>query len=114
MAAASRLAVDDAAGVHMAWCDSVHIDVKGIDLVGDASGEVTAATGSYHVADSEPWGWRIELKPQGTDGFRLRMFNILPSTVGGMEGLAVQADYTRACVVAAQAYGVREHPRLRG
>lgn len=70
-----------------------------MDLVGDGSGaaaEVLAATGPWGVAGSEPWGWRIELHPQGSEGFQLRMYNILPASMGGIEALAVQADYTRA------------------
>lgn len=90
------LAVDETEGVHMAWCDSFHMDTKIMDLVGNGSGKVIAATGSYQVADSEPWGWRIELEPQGRDAFQLRMYNILPSSMGGMEALGVKADYTRA------------------
>ena len=89
------LAIDEAEGVHMAWCDSFHLDAKIMDLVGDGSGEFITATGSYRLPDSEPWGWRIELEPRGADALQLRMYNILPESMGGLEALAVQTDYTR-------------------
>lgn len=89
------LAIDDVEGVHMAWCDSFHMGEKIMDLFGDADGEVVAAAGAYGAPDAEPWGWRIELEPVGIDGFRMRMYNILPTSMGATEGLAVQADYTR-------------------
>lgn len=90
------LAVDDAEGVHMAWCDSFHMDAKIMDLAGDGNDEVIAATCSYQLPDSEPWRWRIELGSHGTDGLQLRMYNILPASMGGIEALAVQGDYIRA------------------
>ncbi len=80
----------------MAWCDSFHMDANILDLVGDGSGELLAASGSWQIPDSEPWGWRIELEPQGADGFQLCTYNILPSSMGGIEALAVQGDYSRA------------------
>ena len=90
------LSIDDAEGVHMAWCDSFHMDAKIMNLIGDGSGEAIAATGSWQIADSEPWGWRIELEPQGLNAFQMRMYIILPESMGGVEGLGVQGDYTRA------------------
>lgn len=90
------LSADAVEGVHMAWCDSFHLDTKIMDLVGRGCGELIAATGSYRIPDSEPWGWRIELEPRGADAFQLRMYNILPVSMGGMEALAVRGDYTRA------------------
>lgn len=89
------LAIDDAEGVHMPWCDSFHMDAKTMVHVGDRSGEVIAATGSYRAPDSKPWGWRIEVEPRGTDALQLRMCSILPRSMGGMEALAVQADHHR-------------------
>lgn len=81
-------------GVHMAWCDSFHMDAGILDLVGEGGGTI-AARGTWGPPD-EPWGWRIELAPGGADRFEVRMFNILPASMGGMEALAVQADYARA------------------
>jgi hypothetical protein len=91
------LAQDDTEGVQMAWCDSYHMGTKIMDLAGGEAGdEMVAATGSYQFPDTEPWGWRIELEPRGTQGFQLRMFNLLPSSMGGIEALAVRGDYMRA------------------
>jgi hypothetical protein len=83
-------------GVHMSWCDSFHMDTKIMELTGDGRAAAVAATGSWQVEGSEPWGWRIELEPRGRDALQMRMYNILPAGMGGAEMLAVQADYTRA------------------
>lgn len=91
------VAVDDATGdVQMAWCDSFHMDAKLLILSGTMNGQVVAATGAYTIPGSEAWGWRIELEPQGASAFQMRMFNILPVSMGGVEALAVQADYVRS------------------
>lgn len=82
-------------GVHMAWCDSFHTGAGIMDFRGEAEIEPIEARGTYGPAD-EPWGWRIELAPSGADRFALRMYNILPASMGRTEALAVQADYTRA------------------
>lgn len=90
------LAVNATEGVHMAWCDSFHTAADIMDLLGESTGPALTATGSYSIPGSEPWGWRIEVEPQGARRFQLRMYNILPASMGGIEALAVQADYTRA------------------
>lgn len=90
------VSVDETEGVHMAWCDSFHMSTKLMDLQGAAvRGPVVAAVGTYSLPEGEPWGWRIEIEAQAA-GFQLRMFNILPASMGGLEALAVQSDYTRA------------------
>jgi len=90
------VAPDDTEGMHMVWCDSFHMDASIMDLVGAAAGEAITAAGSYRLGDAEAWGWRIELEPRGDDAFQLRMYNILPESMGSAEALAVQADYSRA------------------
>ncbi|GMU41933.1 MAG: hypothetical protein AMXMBFR23_27990 [Chloroflexota bacterium] len=89
------IAASEVGGVQMAWCDSFHMDRDLMTLHGDGSGGLVAASGTYRVADSEPWGWRIEVEPQPGDGLQMRMFNILPASMGGLEAPAVQADYRR-------------------
>ncbi len=83
-------------GVHMAWCDSFHTDSDIMDLVGDGSADVVAASGTYSVPGPEVWGWRIELDTRTPDSLLLRMYNILPASMGGLEALAVLTEYTRA------------------
>jgi hypothetical protein len=83
-------------GVHISWCDSFHMDRKIMELDGAPGGAVLAATGSYALPDAEPWGWRIELELLTAEHLQLRMFNILPASMGGIEAVAVQADYARA------------------
>ncbi len=90
------LSIDDTEGVHMAWCDSFHMDTKLMALTGRPEDDAVAANGSYQFPGSEPWGWRIEIEPRGSDAFQLRMFNVLPASMGGASALAVQANYTRA------------------
>ena len=93
------VAPDDTEGVHLSWCDSFHTDASIMDLVASPeapTGAVVRATGSYRVDGSEPWGWRIELEVHGADAFELRMYNILPASMGQMEALAVRAEYARS------------------
>jgi hypothetical protein len=94
------LAVDAAEAIHMAWCDSFHMDDKIMDLAGRVDGEVIAATGSYSIPGSEPWGWRVELEQINPESFQLRMYNLLPASMGGIEALAVRADYVRSGLAA--------------
>lgn len=85
-----------AEGTQMAWCDSFHMDAKLLILAGPPPAEYFAATGSYSEPGGEPWGWRIEVEPQAPDALVVRMFNILPASMGGIEALAVLAEYVRS------------------
>jgi hypothetical protein len=53
---------------------------------------IVALLGSYSVASSPDWGWRIELELSGIDDLELRMFNISPE---GDETPGVLAQYHR-------------------
>lgn len=85
-----------AEGTRMAWCDSFHMDAQLMELVGPPASAVFATTGSYSTPGSELWGWRIEIEPRGPQALVVRMFNILPASMGGIEALAVLAEYAPA------------------
>ncbi len=90
------IAPGSAGGIHISWCDSWHVHGQIMELQGDLASDQIAATGSYVVSDSEPWRWRIEVEPRGVDAFQVRMFNILPASMGGAEMLGVQIDCSRS------------------
>jgi hypothetical protein len=48
--------------------------------------------GSYSAPPGPDWGWRIDDLPEGSEKWRLVMYNISPE---GVEGPAVDATYTR-------------------
>jgi hypothetical protein len=75
------------------WLDSWHMGSEIMHCLGirDKEGSV-ALLGSYSVASSPNWGWRIELRLSGSDDLELRMFNISPE---GDETLGVLAQYQR-------------------
>lgn len=76
-----------------AWIDSWHMGDRFMAMTGEASenGGIVVQ-GSYEAPPGPDWGWRIEIHPQGDDGFELLMVNIWPE---GREDRAVQAVYTR-------------------
>lgn len=80
----------------MAWCDSFHMDAGLLQLSGPPATEVFAATGTYSEPGGEPWGWRIEVEPRSPQALVMRMFNILPASMGGIEALAVLSEFTPA------------------
>ncbi|MCC6238032.1 MAG: DUF1579 family protein [Dehalococcoidia bacterium] len=85
-----------AEGTQMAWCDSFHMDANLMVLSGPPASGVFAATGSYSEPGGEPWGWRIEVEPRSPQALVMRMFNILPASMGGIEALAVLSEYAPA------------------
>ncbi|RPI87055.1 MAG: DUF1579 domain-containing protein [Chloroflexi bacterium] len=75
------------------WIDSFHMDDAYMILKGTSTenGGISVL-GSYSVAESPEWGWRIIVDPQENGKFLLKMFNISPE---GQEYRAVEAEYSR-------------------
>ncbi|MFO7654828.1 MAG: DUF1579 family protein [Candidatus Krumholzibacteriia bacterium] len=75
------------------WVDSWHMDDRMMHCKGEIRPDGTAAvTGSYAAPPGPDWGWRLEIQPDGSEGFTLMMFNIDPE---GQESRAVEAIYAR-------------------
>jgi hypothetical protein len=84
---------DDETPRAASWIDSWHLTGAIMQFKVESAGDgILALHGSYPASEGPDWGWRIEIHPQSTDRFDLRMFNITPD---GQEMLAVQAEYSR-------------------
>jgi hypothetical protein len=79
-----------------AWVDNCHNSTNIMFLTGGPAGDHFAATGSYAVAEGDPWGWRVEIELHGADQMTISMFNITPA---GAEALGVQTSYQRIRVL---------------
>lgn len=79
------------------WIDSWHNGDAMMICHGavQADGRV-AVRGSYPAPSGPDWGWRIVVEPDGPDGLRLLMFNIMPD---GQEFPAVRADFQRSAPI---------------
>lgn len=80
--------------VNAAWVDSWHMQDQIMTMSGasEADGSVWVQ-GSYAAPPGQDWGWRISLRPDSPDQFRLIMHNITPA---GEEMLAVEVTFSRA------------------
>ncbi|MGD8276504.1 MAG: DUF1579 family protein [Gemmatimonadota bacterium] len=75
------------------WLDSWHLRDMIMRLQRQPPGDALLdALGSYAAPPGPDWGWRIVLRPESRDAFRMLMYNITPD---GEEMLAVEAAYTR-------------------
>lgn len=76
------------------WVDSLHTQGAFMTFRGSAdAADRWSGHGAYAAPDGPDWGWRLQLEPDGPDGFRLAMFNLPP---GMGELLAVDARFRRA------------------
>lgn len=74
------------------WADSWHMGDALMLCRGQAAADGgMVARGSYRVAGSPDWGWRIVLQP-GDGALRIEMYNVAPD---GAELPGVVAQYTR-------------------
>lgn len=79
--------------VDIVWLDSWHMRNDVMRLRVEPVGDVLLnVLGSYPAPTGPDWGWRIVLRPESRDAFRMLMYNIKP---GGPDVLAVEAAYTR-------------------
>jgi hypothetical protein len=76
-----------------AWVDSWHMQDTMMHCAGKAQTEGVVSVIGYYAAPPDPdWGWRITLKSDSAEQFRLIMHNITPD---GEEMLAVEAVFSR-------------------
>jgi hypothetical protein len=75
------------------WLDSWHMRDDVLRLRRQPAGDALLdALGSWAAPPGPDWGWRIVLRPESRDAFRMLMYNITPE---GREMLAVEAAYRR-------------------
>jgi hypothetical protein len=81
-------------GVTVHWIDTWHNgNVVMACRGGMTSDGGISVYGSYAAPPGPDWGWRIDVLPEGSEKWRLVMYNISPE---GVEGPAVDATYTRS------------------
>jgi hypothetical protein len=78
--------------VTASWIDSWGMGGKIMNCYGrmNEKGDISIL-GSYEVANSTNWGWRMEIPVPTDNNFQIKMYNVSPD---GEESLAVDANYT--------------------